>query len=227
MSSNPLSGDVVIESKDFTTLSSRLLFALNTLGVTQAELSRMIGIKPQAIHYLCNSKSTKSRFTYEIADALKINSLWLATGMGAMLLKEEADVELPESPRRVPILDWKQIETIALQGHQITNIPNQADDWVITNSDVGQHGFAFRLPDMSMYPRFDHDTIVIINPSKKPKNKDFVLAYLEMGGVIFRQYTCEDNQTLLNPINTAMYKIINTSMNDSIIGVMVEARWLC
>lgn len=44
-------------NKEMLTLSARLVHAINTLGVTQAELARRIGVKPQAIHYLCSSSS--------------------------------------------------------------------------------------------------------------------------------------------------------------------------
>ena len=210
-----------------TTLSARLVHALNTLNVTQAELARLVSVKPQAIHYLCSSNSKKSRFTYEIADALKINSLWLATGHGVMRLKDDLDVQLRESQQRVPVLDWKQIEFFMAQGNKMANIPTHAGEWVLTNSDVSPNGFAFRLQDKSMYPRFDHDTLVIINPQRTPKNKDFILTYLELSGVIFRQYEVEKEVLLLKPINMAMYKSITIAPADLIIGVMVEARWQC
>ncbi len=212
------------QNNKLATLSERLVYALKVLGITQAELARLIGIKPQAIHYLCSSRSKKSSFTYEIADALKINSVWLGCGDGPMQLEDDLDTQLISSQKRVPILDWKQINCWTNQDKEVNNTSVSINEWILTNSDVGENGFAFRLHDKSMHPRFDQDTIVIVNPEKTPQNKDFVITYMnEISDIVFRQYEFENNTTLLKPINMAMYKIIIKKKDDLILGGMVEA----
>lgn len=216
--------DNEITKINLPTLSARLLHALNVLGVTQAELSRRIGVKPQAIHYLCTSNSKKSSFTYEIADALKINSLWLGSGDGLMQLEANPNEELVSSQKRTPILDWKQVKQLV--GDEASNILFSAKEWLLTSSSIGENGFAFRLHDRSIYPRFDQETVIIVNSDKEPKNKDFVIVYLkEADDIVFRQYEIENNIVLLKPINVAMYKVIKKEKDDVILGVMVEARW--
>lgn len=214
------------KNNNLSTLSARLVHAINTLGVTQADLARRIGVKPQAIHYLCTSNSKKSSFTYEIADALKISSLWLGSGEGSMQLKDDPSARLISSQKRVPILDWKQIKQVMAGGSDASNILISAKEWLLTNSDIGESGFAFQLHDKSIYPRFDQDTIIIVNPDRSPKNKDFVIVYLkETDDIVFRQYELENNIVLLKPVNVAMYKVIEKHHEDLILGVMVEARW--
>lgn len=214
------------EEEKLSTLSARLVHAINTLGITQAELARRIGIKPQAIHYLCTSNSKKSSFTYEIADALQINSLWLGSGEGSMQLKDNPDAQLINSQKRTPILDWKQIKQLAGEEKEAGNILSSAKEWLLTSSDIGENGFAFRLHDKSIYPRFDQDTIIIVNPKRSPKNKDFVIVYLkETDDIVFRQYEIDNTTILLKPVNVAMYKVIEKHKDDLILGVMVEARW--
>ena len=217
--------DIEIKNNNLSTLSARLLHVIHVLGITQADLARRIGVKPQAIHYLCTSNSKKSSFTYEIADALKINSLWLGSGEGEMLLEDSPSENLINSQKKAPILDWRQLKKLV--GDEDTkNIRGSANEWLLTNSDIGENGFAFRLNDKSIYPRFDQDTIIIANPFRAPKNKDFVLVYLkETDDIVFRQYEIENNIILLKPINTTMYKVIEKEKNDVILGVMVEARW--
>ena len=216
--------DNEITKINLPTLSARLLHALNVLGVTQAELSRRIGVKPQAIHYLCTGNSKKSSFTYEIADALKINSLWLGSGDGLMQSEASPNEELVSSQKRTPILDWKQVKQLV--GDEASNILVSAKEWLLTSSNIGENGFAFRLHDRSIYPRFDQETVIIVNSNKEPKNKDFVVVYLnEVDEIVFRQYHVENNIVLLKPINVAMYKVIKKEKDDVILGVMVEARW--
>ena len=64
------------------TLSERLNHALQLTGVTQSELARRIGIKQQSISQICSGKSARSRYTMQIAEALRVNAHWLATGDG-------------------------------------------------------------------------------------------------------------------------------------------------
>lgn len=213
------------EETTLSNLSERLVYALNQLNITQAELARKINIKPQAIHYLCTSKSQKSRFTYEIADALQISSLWLGAGEGEMRLNNHLNDTLFNTLKRIPILDWKQVKLLAHENHP-ESLLNTAKEWLLTNSDTGVNGFAFRLQDNSLYPRFDQDTIMIINSSKSPQNKDFVIAYLkESNEIVFRQYELKDTTVFLNPMNSVIYKAITLQEDDSILGVMMEARW--
>jgi SOS-response transcriptional repressor LexA len=222
MKNNPMDNEIT--KKNLNTLSERLVHALNLLGVTKAELSRRIGVKPQAIHYLCTSNSKKSSFTYEIADALKINSLWLGSGDGSMLLEENQEEELVKSQKRTPVIDWRQVKQLI--SDEASNIISSSKEWLLTSLNLGENGFAFRLHDRSIYPRFDQDTLIIINPNREPKNKDFVVAYLkEADDIVFRQYEIENNIVYLKPINTSMYKIIEKKNEDVILGVMVEARW--
>lgn len=143
-----------------------------------------------------------------------------------MQLKDDPDAQLMNLQKRTPILDWKQIKQLAGEGKDYDNILSSAKEWLLTSSDIGENGFAFRLHDKSIYPRFDQDTIIIVNPKKSPKNKDFVIVYLkETDDIVFRQYEIDNTTILLKPVNVAMYKVIEKQKNDLILGVMVEARW--
>ncbi len=212
------------------TLSARLVFALNTLGVTQADLSRRIGVKPQAIHYLCNSNSKKSSFTYEIADALKINSLWLACGNGEMLRERPSDISknttMIEKKNKIPVLNFKQMKQLANKNSTLTDLLPIIDEWISSDSNIKINDFSFKLNDKSMFPRFDQDTTIIIDPDIKPKNNDFVVVFLEeMDDVIFRMYEDCSGRVFFKPINSDLFKTIIKKNNDLILGVLVEARW--
>lgn len=221
-----MSTELINKEEKLSTLSARLVYALKKLGVTQAELARRISVKPQAIHYLCSNNSKQSSFTYDIADALKINSVWLRVGDGSMQLEDDPDAQLINSQKRTPVLDFRQIKQLTEVGRDAGSVLALAKEWLLTSSDIGAHGFAFRLHDKSIYPRFDQDTTIIVNPDKVPKENDFVIAYLqETNDIVFRQYASENNIILLKPVNMTMYRIIQKSKDDLILGVMVEARY--
>lgn len=143
-----------------------------------------------------------------------------------MQLKDDPEAQLINSQLRTPILDWKQIKELVNTQAWDGGVLESVKEWILTNSNIGEHGFAFRLLDKSMYPRFDQDTIIIVNSERSPGNNDFVIAYLkETDDIIFRQYELENGIVSLKPINTSMYKIVVKNDCDLIIGVMVEARW--
>lgn len=62
----------------------RLRQALKEASCTQAGLAREVGIRAQAVQYLCNDKAQWSKHTHTIAQLLGVNSRWLASGNGPM-----------------------------------------------------------------------------------------------------------------------------------------------
>ena len=76
------------------TFAKRLTYALKKRRVNQSELAAGIGVKPQAIQYLCK-KGTKSTKTTEICNFLKISADWLTTGEGHF---DAYPSSLPSSP---------------------------------------------------------------------------------------------------------------------------------
>ncbi|MEO8401578.1 MAG: LexA family transcriptional regulator [Gammaproteobacteria bacterium] len=217
------------ETKDscLETLSDRLVLALEMLNITQADLARKIQVKPQAINYLCKNKTKKSQLTYDIAEALNISGEWLANGVGLMNPEDDPHYKLINAQNRVPILAPNQVKP-GLQEHFLSLKSNEnISNWLLTTANTGKNGFAIIVQDKSMYPRFDQGTIIVVNPEKQHKDREFVLAYISsIDDVIFRQVEFHnDGSVILYPINTAMYKQITLEKNDQIIGALVEARW--
>lgn len=207
------------------TLSDRLLYALEVLKVTQAELARKIDVKPQAINYLCKSKTKKSQLTYDIADALGISGEWLASGTGYMNPEDDPQYKLLSAQNRVPVVTYNQVKLYCRK--HIRSFDNESVlEWLLTTANSGENGFAVKIQDKSMYPRFELGTTVIINPDKKPSDKEFVLAYIcSIDDIIIRQLEFNNKTIILKPINTAMYKQLTLEKDDQIIGTLVEARW--
>jgi len=73
-------------TKILTTYSDRLNYAIEAAGTDQSKLARKVGVKPQAIQYLCSGGSKRSKYTQEIADALNIKAKWLGSNEGGMWL---------------------------------------------------------------------------------------------------------------------------------------------
>jgi transcriptional regulator with XRE-family HTH domain len=67
-----------------TTLSERLIGAMEIAEISKAELARMVGVTRSAVTHWVNGTSPNIRpeHLFRIADALNIEARWLATGEG-------------------------------------------------------------------------------------------------------------------------------------------------
>lgn len=207
---------------DKNSLSSRLNYALAAVKITQSELARRIGVKPQAIQYICANNVQKSRFTYAIADALDIDYTWLSTGDGQMISEIHQAAISPE--HQVPIVSWKQL---AAQGEQFNLINYQSKNWIFCTKKPNAKTFATEVTDHAMAPRFEPGTMAIVDPELLVYPNCFVLAFIEQyKEVLLRQLVSnEDGKTTLMPINKALYRPYTLTDKDIIIGVVIEARF--
>lgn len=212
-----------MEEQDLSTLSKRLVYALEKTGTTQTELARKINVRKQAVQYLCASGTDKSKFAYDIAQALNINVDWLVTGKGEMMLKESPEQRLLSEQKVVPILQWGQIDTWLNAGIDRQTITT----WTTVHEKFSKKAFALRLKDNSMFPRFDSDTLIIVEPEKHPIPPCFVVAHIKkIHEIVFRQLIKDDDKLVLYAFNEAGYKQLPLSDHDQILGCMVEAKWL-
>jgi transcriptional regulator with XRE-family HTH domain len=67
--------------KELKTYAERLAYALKLRNISQRELAKKAGMKPQNISYLCKEGQGSSK-TNEMAAVLKVNARWLESGKG-------------------------------------------------------------------------------------------------------------------------------------------------
>jgi transcriptional regulator with XRE-family HTH domain len=207
-------------------LSERLRYALKVSGTSQTDLAQKIKVKPQVIQYLCSGKSEKSKFTFNIAEALNIDVSWLAIGKGTKPTFLRAVTQ--KNNNQVPILTLKQIKQAKIERNSIDK--NSIIDWVSYTNDVNHNLFALILNDQSMSPRFSSDTLVIfeplVNTNINELDNAFVLAYIDTEDcILFRQLCIENDAKNLVPINQTLFKTISLTKDDVILGICKEARW--
>jgi transcriptional regulator with XRE-family HTH domain len=205
---------------DLLSLSSRLKYILKNSNVSQTELAKRINVKPQVIQYLCAGQAQKSKFSVEIADALNIDFTWLATGKGAM----PEDSEFSQNINFIPFVTFEQIKDWKVLG----NAP-KINNWVPTNAEFHSDLFAVAISCRAMAPRFDLNTIIILEPIKinaLVEPKSFIMVHLkDEDYTIFRQFDVINNTKYLVAINKSLHKDILLQEDDLILGVCKEARW--
>ena len=78
----PTNPSVRLNRMNRETLGDRLSQVLKEQGISQSELARRVGVKQQAIQYLCKNRAKRSAYVAEIAWALDVSVMWLAIGKG-------------------------------------------------------------------------------------------------------------------------------------------------
>lgn len=189
--------------------------------ISEYELARRSGIPQPMINKILNGKNTNPKIS-----TLKPLADYFMVTLSQLL----GEVELSTVSTLMPINEYHHgIKEIPLK--QWENLKGQKNDkpetMILTESDVSDNGFAVKIQDNSMSPKFRLGSIIIIDPNVEAKHKDYVL--VSMGTdkhTSLRQIIFENDHFFLkciNPSNPIDKKVL-LEKNDAIIGVMIESR---
>lgn len=213
-----------ITNPKLNTLSNRLVYALELTGTRKVDLAKAIDVKPQIIQFLCDSSTRSSRFTFEIATALGLNTRWLATGEGEMFLADDPNYKLLNKYKPTPFLTNEQLLA------KIQNIPtdaNHQNEWVALNTK-NENVFCMQIQDASMEPILPINSIVFFEEISEYnlKNLDIALIYIpQYNSFVIREIVIEDSEIFMNPKNAELFKKASITKDMSIIGIAIECHW--
>jgi transcriptional regulator with XRE-family HTH domain len=203
-------------AKKYPRLASILKKLLFERDIKASDLARAVDLPPPTIHRLITGKSTRP---YEsslkpIADYFSI----------------EVSQLLGEEPLSSPDTTGKEKAVQALGTGYIDNIPlirwNQLPK--TTSADLIKNGaFATVMPDTSMEPLIQRNSILIFDPSIKPVDRSYVLVKLhETEAYILRQLLVDADHQYLKPLNPDLstFKMRLLHKHDEIIACLAEAR---
>ncbi|MFM2480415.1 LexA family protein [Celerinatantimonas sp. YJH-8] len=208
------------------TLSERLNHALQLTEMTQSELARCIGIKQQSISQICSGKSVRSRYTMQIAETLRVNAHWLATGEGDIGLGvSNVDVGL-DMKGRIPLINWVQAGDWSEIAEGFTH--EDIEKWREVSGKAHEGCFALRVKGDSMEnpsgkKSIPEGAVIVVDPEWPASSGSLVVARLDDSKeAIFKQLIIEGEQKYLKPLNP-QYPVIPINSNCTIIGVVRQA----
>lgn len=187
----------------------RILTLLQEQKRSKSWLANEIGVSKQALNYLLNH-SNKPKLLNEMAFALEVNPKWLATGEGVM-------TNTPDNASaicQIPLLPMNAVNS---------DQPLREHETIVIGQAASHDCFAIKLENTSMEPLFNQNSILIFNPSKKPRSGDFIIfSTKKTRQIFFRQYFIDGNDIYLKSFDS-MYKNFK---NENIIihGVLIESR---
>lgn len=163
----------------------------------------------------------------EIAKKLKVNAQWLLAGVGNM--NPSASIKgLPTetSPHwiKVPILTWKEAGVWRKIIQKIKNDKTRDCAWAET--EIGPNSYALVVRNDSMLPRYEQNSILIIDPDYQPTHKHIVIYLLEgEAEVTCKQLIIDGKYKYLKPHNPN-YPAHLVTKNDKYCGSIRQARML-
>ena len=162
------------------TFAQRLKYARKNVGLTQSTVANTVGIKQPTYQALESGKVVKTSYLLQIAQALKVNAHWLATGEGEMnyctdITKmhgyqevEQWDDNTPLDDDEIPIPFYKELAFACGHGAVNPDIHSEHRNLrmgkhTLTNLNIDKNNaFAATAKDDSMSPYIqDGDTICI------------------------------------------------------------------
>jgi SOS-response transcriptional repressor LexA len=217
----------ILESKNFENLSDRLNYVLEVLGTKKADLARAINVQPQTIQYLCSGNTNSSKFTFEIAAVLGINTGWLATGKGEIFLADDPKQKLLKDYKKIPFLNSEQL---ILKAKSQTIKEADIKIWAVLKT-VHSNVFCVAMNDSSMEPMLPNSSSIffkekLLVDQKNPIDSEIVVAYSKrQNTVMVREIIEIDNLFYLFPINKELFKEISFNEDFIILGNAIECQF--
>jgi SOS-response transcriptional repressor LexA len=209
-------------AEDVLKISNILTMLLSESRLSEAELSRKIGVPRATVNRLISGRTPDPRAsTLEaIAEHFQITIDQL---LGKRPLLNESNQRVKVSERKVvPIINWKDAKNWR-QTVNLLNLSNHAD-WVTIDFSDNNELLGLIFSGDSMSPQFQENTLLIFDVGVTAKNRDFVIAHIgHSDEILFRQIIIEGKYMLLKAVNP-IFPSIKLGDEDKIIGTLVQSR---
>ena len=212
-------------AKKYPKLASIIKRLLFERDIKSIDLARAINIPPPTIHRLVTGKSTRP---YEsslkpIADYFEIE---VAQLLGEKPLPSNEEEGVDEETSRhgknwvatVPLIPWGNLKDLEIKKNY-NEIPFVGK--------ISKIGFATIMPDTSMEPIIQRNSIIIFDPLIEPSDRSYVLVKLhETKAYVLRQLLIDADHQYLKPLNPdlSMFNMRLLHQDDEIIACLVETR---
>lgn len=203
------------------TISDVLSHLLDVRGITEATLAKALNVPRATINKIRSGKiqSPRSTTLSMIANYFDVTVDQL---IGASPLFNDIAVKFIQ----IPIINLEKINNIHEALSIITFINH--DSWMLLECadkyTSPNNLFAIKVTSDAMLPYFDSDTTIIIDLSAPVINRRYVIVRIaNTNEILLRQIFIEGQTQILKPINS-MFKTIELSPQDEVIGVVVQSK---
>lgn len=198
------------------TLQNTLATLLKEHNMSESQLGKALSMPRATINRIASGKTPDPRVS-TLNSIAKYFNITVNQLLGEQELSYSCKTQ--QKQQSIPLIEMEDL--LHMETSQILKL---CEDDLITGSDIPENCFAVKLTGEAMFPQFQDGSILIVNPSLEPKNRSMVIAKKQAENVVlFRQVIIDGHQKYLSPINT-VFEIIPIEKEDSILGVVVQAR---
>ncbi|MCG5369799.1 XRE family transcriptional regulator [Providencia rettgeri] len=198
----------------------RVAAARNSLGLTQSELAKKVGVVTRQIAaYEGGEARPRINALNNLAAALGTTAEWLASGVGEApdIAKVRATITLP----LIPLITFTQAANLSSDDDIV------GYDYIPAPKLASESTFALKIEGHSMQSdrgiSFPEGSIVIFDPDLEAHHNDFVLCKLDgYSEITFKRLIKDQGQLYLAPLNE-MFQIIPIGNHCTIIGVAIQS----
>lgn len=206
--------------------SKRVAIARSSLGLTQSELAKKVGVVPRQIAaYEGGEARPREKALINLAAALGTTAEWLTHGKGEG--PNTGHIKKTVTVREVPLLSYVQ----AFSGeHELDDFLDgtSASDFIPAPPYASEYTFALKVEGDSMQspgsPSFPHGSIIFVDPQITPESGDFGI-FIMAGAqdVTFKQFVIDQGAGFLRSLNP-LYPMIPVSVEPEAIGKVIASQ---
>lgn len=203
-------------------LSENIRALMGELRITESELARRTGIGQPVVHRIASGETDNPKVA-----TLSPIANYFAVSISQLI----GDEPLPSNRIpgtynpgsqgwiQIPLLDWEQaLEWPALSAHQK---PTRS---ISVDLNLGEHAYALSIKDTTMEPRFPEGTIIIVDPTLQPSDRDYAVVQVDGYKLpTFKQVLIDGQTVYLKPLNPD-FKTIPLDKGYKFLGIVVQAR---
>lgn len=146
------------------------------LDLNSAQLAGRLGVTPSYLSQVMGGRAPGRQLRRSVENLLEAHTV-PERGSAEPVPVDQA------FPRRVPLVSWAR----AGHGIDFEDLCRQLEEWVETDCR-DPNAYALTIEGDSMEPEVRAGDAVILAPNSPPRNGDFVVARLQSGEVLFKQY---------------------------------------
>jgi len=197
-------------------LSNNLNMLMARDRLNSNELARKISIPATTIKRIRNNEQANPTITTLLPIA-QFFSISLNQLIGNEALLSSNEICSKERLHKIPLLSWHEC-----MDHAFLDLKKYHRQ-VSTERNVSAKAFALKIEDHDL-EFFHKDSILIIDPEKKPETSDFVVVgNVEQNSVAIRKYIIEIDNIYLKPLVVGV-GVSTLSSNHKILGVIIQYK---
>ncbi|MFN7098668.1 MAG: helix-turn-helix domain-containing protein [Gammaproteobacteria bacterium] len=195
-------------------ISKRLKYIIDTLGVKQSHMAEKMGLSPSGLHYILNNDVKFSKNAKKIAEYLKVNENWMIEGKGDVY--EDAD---QVTGYKIPVYYLDQLK-LFYNSNQNESIAS--NNFMLTTTQYSNKISGIYVTATNFVPKFEIGDIVAFEQIDTFKDGEIILVYLAKSNHIVIKYAFHAASEIILLSNTENPLKLDTGNSDIIIGVYRE-----